>query len=409
MLSAAAEAAEVTSPIRIPLQTLAYPTTAAASFYKYGIYVSLGGATTPQLFEFDTGGEGFRAAFSPMSPWWGPNISDTGTDFDKQFDSGERYIGRVVKTSFALFGLPGQSSAPLFSSSGSDYKVGRTSEIKNNGTKVWPDAGGTPPVQTYFYGDFGLALKKGSDGIDNLFAQLTYGGSANPGYIASLGPYGSMGGSSLQLGLSNADLSNPATRWFSMQGTDPSKPFEHSGLPTFSAELLLSDLGLSDLGLSGLGQVPLNLSGLGVNLDTGTPGVTLHYNRSQDGSKLAGFSELDVHQDPIALLPGVDLELSAIDTSSQTETLLDLLTGGTYGLNKVLAFQRGDQDPTYINSGATLFQNANVIFDLQGQRVGFSPQAAVPGPSPWLLSLGGWAWARRLRGRCRRGGRSIDA
>ena len=398
-LAAPAHAAEVTRPILVPLETLAYPTDKPPTFYKYGIYVSLGGSATPQLFEFDTGGEGFRAAYSASVAWWGANVSDTGVDFDTTFDSGERYKGKVVKTGFSLFGLPSQGSPALFSTSGSDYKVGRTDLIKDNGTETWPNPGSPPPVQDYFYGDFGLALKKGADGIDNLFAQLTYGDKAEPGYIVSLGPYGSMSGSSLQLGLSHDDLHNAATRWFAMQGADPSKPFEHSGLPSFSAELLDSNLGLS-----GLSQTPLNLSSLGLNLDTGTPGVTLHYNRSQDGSALVPFSELDGKGDPISLLPGVNFNLTSVDTNTQTQTLLNLLTGDIYGLNKVFAFERSDHDPTYLNSGATLFQNSSVIFDLKGKRVGFAAYAAVPAPPPLLLSLGGWAWARRLRRRARSSG-----
>ena len=341
----AARAADVMAPVRIPLRTLAYPTSGKPTFYKYGLYVSLGGATTPQLFEFDTGGEGFHAAYSASAPWWGSSFTDTGVSFDKKFDSGEAYKGKVVKTGFALFGLPGQSSAPLFATTGSDYKVGAADDIKDKGSPVWPNAGNSPPVQNYFYGDFGLTLKKGADDIDNLFAQLTYGGSASPGYSVALGPYGSLGGSSLQLGLSSADLSNPGTRWFAMVGADPSKPFAHSGLPSFSAELLQATLNLSKPGIT-----PLQLSALGLNLDTGTPGVTLHYNLDQDGSSLAPFRELDASHDPIALLPGVDLNLSALDTSNQPQTLLNLLTGNTYGLNKVYAFPRGDKKATYLNS-----------------------------------------------------------
>ena len=127
----AARAADVMSPVQIPLQTLAYPTSSKPTFYKYGIYVSLGGATTPQLFEFDTGGEGFHAAYSASAPWWGSSVTDTGVSFDKTFDSGERYKGKVVKTGFALFGLPGQSSAPLFATTGSDFKVGAADDIKD--------------------------------------------------------------------------------------------------------------------------------------------------------------------------------------------------------------------------------------------------------------------------------------
>ena len=76
---------------------------------------------------------------------------------------------------------------------------------------------------------------------------MTYGGDAKPSCIVSLGPYGSVGGSSLQLGLSSADLSNPATTWFAMQGADANDTFAHSHLPSFSAELLVSNLNLSGL------------------------------------------------------------------------------------------------------------------------------------------------------------------
>jgi hypothetical protein len=171
-----------------------------------------------------------------------------------------------------------------------------------------------------------------------------------------------------------------------MQGADTINKFAHSHLPSFSAELLLSNLNLS-----GLANPPLSLSPLGLNLDTGTPGLTLHYNRDQDGAALAGFSELDAKNDPKALLPGVSVNLSASDSTSQLQTLVSLLTGDTYGLDKIYAFPRKHHDPTYNNSGATLFQNSNVIFDLKGERVGFSPRAEVPAPPPLLLSLGGWA------------------
>jgi hypothetical protein len=86
----ATQAADVTSPILVPLQTLAFASGSQPPFYKYGINVSLGGATTPQLFAFDTGGEGFHAAHHPSAAWWGPNVSDMGTCFNKRFDSGER-------------------------------------------------------------------------------------------------------------------------------------------------------------------------------------------------------------------------------------------------------------------------------------------------------------------------------
>lgn len=264
----AAQAAEVTSSIRVPLQTLAYSTGPQPPVYKYGIDASLGGATTPQLFVFDTGGEGFQAAHHPSAVWWGSNVSDTGTSFNEPFISQERDIGKVVQTGCWLLavGLPGQGSAPLFSSSTSDDKVGHANPIELRVTKVGPDASGSPPVQTTFYGDFGLTLKHGSEGIDNLFAQLTDGGNAKPVDFVSLGPYGSMGGSSLQLGLSEADLSNPATTWFAMQGADASNTFARSHLPSFSAELLLSNLNFS-----GLANPPFSLSPLGVNLDIDTP------------------------------------------------------------------------------------------------------------------------------------------
>jgi hypothetical protein len=46
----------------------------------------------------------------------------------------------------------------------------------------------------------------------------------------------------------------------------------------------------------------------------------LHDNRDHDGAALAVFSELDANNDPEALLPGVSVNLSASDSSSQLQT-----------------------------------------------------------------------------------------
>lgn len=390
-LAEPAAAPVVTSTYQIPLQTFAYPGGSSSGFYKYGINLALGGSSTPTLFEFDTGGDGFFAAYGPTAAWWGSTVTPTGGSFDKTFDSGYRYQGPTLSTSISFFGLGSTPGSAIFTTPAL-YTVGASERIRLNGADQWTAAAGSsaPPVDQNFFGDFGLTLKRGGDGIENLLAQLTYGGNVSAGYKVALGPYGSSGGAFLQLGLQSGDLSNPDTSWFPMQGLDTSRPFANSGRPSFSAELLSGNLNLSLHGNS------TSFNAIGLNLDSGTPGVTLHYN-ADDAGQLTPFSVLNNDNDPERLRERVMLGLQVVPSGAAlAQTLLNFETGDVYGLNKVLTFERGDGNPTYVNTGATLFQSYVVTYDLANQRIGLTPYG-VPAPTPLTAGLLSGALGLRLR------------
>lgn len=386
--------ATVTSTYRIPLQTFTYQPNSKSTYYKYGINLALGGSTSPAIFEFDTGGDGFFAAYSSGASWWGGNTGPTGISFSKSFDSGYTYTGLTVPTTVSFFGLPGSGSAPIFSSS-STFTVGQASSILNNGQTAWPSSTTSAPVESNFFGDFGLTLKQGDDGIENILAQLSYGGSAKAGYVVALGPYGSSSGAYLQLGLAESDLNNSATAWFDMQGKDQSKPFANSNLPSFSAELIKADL---DLSLSGVPSA--SLRNRGINLDTGTPGLTIHY-KKDDRSLLEPFSQTD-GKDPLHLLPGVNVSLVASSSTLLQQQILSFVTGDNYGYDFVYTILRGDDKETYVNSGASLFQSYVVTYDLANQRVGLTPYPPAPAAPALAGALIGGGWGLRLRSLRRR-------
>ena len=168
-------AADVQTIATVSLETLPY-TESGVTYYKYGIYVGIGGGT-PQLFEFDTGGDGFYAAYSEGVPWWGAFSTGGSAHFSKTFGSGITYHGRSVEASVNLYNAVGGGLA--FSSGTTSFTIGQASHIEQGTSTLWPAPRpippGSGPVEAYFYGDFGLSLKKESSGIENILAQLSFG------------------------------------------------------------------------------------------------------------------------------------------------------------------------------------------------------------------------------------------
>lgn len=388
-------AAEVEQVYTIPLERFTYSSSEGTPYFKYGIWLSLGSAATPQVFEFDTGGEGFYAAYADGVSWWGSDVTVDSTDIDKNFDSGLRYTGKVAKTSVAFYGS--SSSAMIFQTNASDYKTGLTDHIvdTHTDTHLWPEQDQTPPVKDSFYGDFGMSLKKGDHGIENMLAQLTYGKGVTAGYIISLGANASQA-PSVQMGLSASDLTNPDTIWFRMTPGANGETFEHSDLPTFAAELIDADVTLAPQSGD-----PVTLSGLGLNLDTGaTP--TIHYQKnSADEAALTPLSLVE-NDELKALIQGLQLTITGTDVNGGSVTLDQFTTESDHGSNLVAEKPRGDNDPTYLNVGQLLFENYAVTYDLENGQIGFTPYT-VPEPGAAGLLLVGTAgtlaaW-RRLKSR----------
>lgn len=203
----------VTAPVQVPLHWRSIDGNTSGP-RKLGIYVTLGGGSTPKLFEFDTGGDGFYATYATgtASPWWGNAWTTTGETFQQSFDSGLVYTGTAATTTVQLFGSA-TATRPLLTAA--NAIVGQTTEIIDKklppaDEKVWPQPSGAtdrPPVEQAFYGDFGMAPKRGKAGIDQLAAQLLYG----PGVTAGFRVHASGENPWVQFGLSAADTAVVAT------------------------------------------------------------------------------------------------------------------------------------------------------------------------------------------------------
>lgn len=371
-------AQNITQTYTIPLETFAYPSPDSPTYYKYGIRVSIGDGASAKTFEFDTGGEGFYAAYSDHADWWGTGVTVTDEEFSKNFGSGIQYDGHTAYAGELHF--YGADSIPILTVSGA-YKVGHADHIYQNSSTLWsPTSPSTvPPIQEHFYGDFGLSLKKGAHGIENVFAQLSYGPGITAGYIVSTGTYGSPNGTaSVQIGLAADDLNNPDTIWFTMSGSSATEHFSGSGYATYSAELITASVQLSN-------GTDSYVFDLGLNLDTGnpTPGI-LYEAGSPDAEALLLFSNTGSSGEPISLLPGTTMLIQATSLSGSEDSILQFVTGTTYGKDFVYAESRSGGDYSYLNIGALLFQSYDVIYNLESGQIGLTSNAI---PEANTLSL----------------------
>lgn len=363
---------------------------------RYGIYLSLGGSNSPRVFEFDTGGEGLYAAYSADAEWWGPDVTTETTPINKNFGSGLEYTGTVAQTSLTFYDAVSKAQV-LATPTATPYSVGQSTNIVDTKTSTayWPPQvvaeTPSPPVYETFYGDFGLSLKKGDHGIENIFAQLTYGGSVTAGYTVSLG--GKDSPPSIQVGLKASDLTNPNTIWFTMP-EDGTKSSEAD--PTYYAAELIT----ATLSLSGSQGDPPPLSNIGLNLDTGngSPGI-LYKSGSKEEGDLQPVSNLYPDGSLESLESGLTLTLVATDANGVSVTLDQFVTGTDYGTNFVWEEARSDGGDTYMNIGQLLFEKYAVTYDLSTGRLGLTPYA-VPEPGTASLLLLGAAgalavWRRR--------------
>ena len=387
-------AQDVQQTYTIPLETFAYLDEASGStYYKYGINISLGGGEA-QTFEFDTGGEGFYAA-DVRDGWWGPDIVQTSDTFNKNFGSGISYSGTVAKaTGLAFFSAPG-STTPILNLSSNTFAVGQAKTITQDGSTLWSadtsHATSPAPVQDHFYGDFGLSLKKGDHGIENAFAQLSYGNGITGGYVVSTGTYGSPNGTGyVRGGLTQADLTNPNTIWFTMSGST-GEMFTGSNFHTFSAELIDAKVTLTGTDGSKHGFA------IGVNLDSGNPTPGLDY-KTADQDILAPFTTDG------RLSDNVVLQIDGVPLSSQDEQdILSFAANSLYGQNYVYEKERSDGGDTYLNIGTKIFQQYQITYDLQDGQIGLTPYT-VPEPATFRLAflglIGLLVWLHRSRCCC---------
>jgi len=350
----------INAPVTVQLQPVAMEKD-GNTFYKYGIWVSLGGSSVPQLFEFDTGGSGFYAAYASniTNNWWGNDITLTGKEVHNHYGSGIKYKGFDVITSLSLYD-PGSTTAKL--TTGQNINVGQSIEITRDDVLIWPNETDEAPVERVFYGDFGLSLapKSGNEeDVYNVFSQFSYGTGIVGAFIVSLSnPQENQGTSQVQIGATAEDLDSFPLKFTMNTNPDGS----------YSTELITATVTLSN------GSTTMDLS-LPINLDTGTPTPTFH-----EATDFIPEELLDSLTRTI--LAGTNLELY---TQDLLEIFYGLSAGNIYGLNQIDSKSGGDTN--YLNIGAPFFYEYDVLFDFENGVVGLRPSSVPEADSMGLLMI----------------------
>lgn len=354
----------VTNTIKVPLWTQNY-----GSYEKLGIWATLGGGTEPQLFEFDTGGDGFYAAYDKddksKSPWWGTNWSHAGPGTTNTYDSGNVYVADPAATTVAIYGSSSADSKLLETGT---VVAGQTHHIFQDYTnRVWP--GQEAPVDGAFYGDFGLSLKSSSSGIENVLAQMTYTNGVKGGFIVHVGAFASPTADPfLQIGLTHEDIESFPYR-FKM--TPGSELFPGSNYPTYSLQVIDTQMTLS-------GAPGTNTVTLGLTLDTGNPTPGLH---NQSDEVPAGYITNG------QLLSNLLMTLLSDDKEGVPVNFYSLFTGTNYGVNYV--YVQDSTNKSYLNVGMPLFYQYDVMFDFESGVLGLRPVPEISQATMMAMAIAG--------------------
>ena len=342
---------------------------------KLGIYASIGGGT-PQIFEFDTGGAGLYAACATndKSPWWGANFSTTGQNVTNTYDSGIRYEGAIVTAPVSFYA--DHHSAEALVTTADNLRVGQMTNIINtNGASYWTPQGeatnGVPPIDGVFYGDFGMSLAYANSGILNLVAQLSFTNGIAPGFrVRAYGnnPY-------LQIGLTATDTAGSSAFYFTMNtntNAPPGATFTNSGSLFYSEQVFNANMTISNATTN-------FTANLGITTDTGAS-TTIH---NADQGNIPSELYTTNSEGKGHLVAGADFQLYGTNTDS---TVVDFFQFTTTGNDVTVQDNKPGNDQFYLNSGIALFQQYDVIYNLQDGQIGF---AAVPEPRTWALVLSG--------------------
>lgn len=367
----------ITETINVPL----HHRTIESGEQKLGIYLSIGGGSTPQIFEFDTGGAGLYAAYATNtnSPWWGTGFTTTTNSVTNTYDSGIQYKGPIVEAAVSLF-ADHHGGTPLVTTPG-NLLVGQMTNIANtnSGEVLWTPDGvgpsGQPPIDGVFYGDFGMSLSYASKGIVNLIAQLSFSNGIIPGFrVRAHGdnPY-------LQIGLTAADTTSASAFYFGMNtntNAPPGATFTNSGSLFYSEQIFNANMTISNATTN-------FTANLGITTDTGAS-TTIH-NADLGEVPEALYTTNDSGKGH--LVGSANFMLSGTNTDNTVVEFFQFTTTGTSGDNPVAIQDNNPSNTTfYLNSGISLFQQYDVIYNLQDGQIGFEP---IPEPGTWaLLGLG---------------------
>lgn len=405
----------ITSPVVVPLHFTQLPGQSSdPPVYKLGIYVGIGAGSTPALFEFDTGGTGFYAAYSStpgVSPWWGTATPiNPSQQVTVLYDSGLQYVGNAAEAAVSLFGSSNATS-PLVTTR-STTQIGQMGQIQKvnpaDPTQVistlWDQNGSTtasPPINSRFYGDFGMNLAANpipnASGIVNLIAQLDYGPGVTAGYRIHADVRTKQAW--MQIGLTAADTQNPTAMYFSMNA-DTAAPAPAS-FPGTNLLYRSQQLFNANISISGDGQSPLFSTSVGMTPDTGAS-TTLHNTQNSLAPLPGQFSAFTdwSQQDLLGTLkPRLEFGLSGTTLANQSVSFFGFETSALVDQGQVMVQNNRPGNTTYyLNTGISLFYDYDLIYDVGNGVIGI---VAVPEPTSGVLlimaAVVGGAWLRMRR------------
>lgn len=392
---AATAQAQSFTPYKIPLYIF-NSSTSGGTEYKVGIRVKVdsvtNGTETPwRMYEFDTGGTGFFAF--PFS-----GTGNTAGDYAINYASGNSFLGNASNTTVTFEDMAGHPAYQITTNIGLITSASGSSASLNDWYHKLPHS---PPLETHFYGDFGMALS-GTQATVNpssnptLYAVIPQlSGTANTGFIIHLGhrpdpdgptgEYGELSRGWIQVGL-DANEQDPLAWENTVSMVNPSgTTFPNSNQPVYTE--ILSN---GTLHLEGVDPQPT-----GIVYDTGAPNTEVHPVGSTSPELAQEIADaVDTHGNSLLLVGNPKMD-------GHGSTILDYVIDSKPGKDKVgISDQNVIESPgLYVNTGITAFFDKEVAFNLEGGFIGFKQ---IPEPSALglfgisALALG-WMARRRQK------------
>jgi hypothetical protein len=312
----------------------------ATAGYKIGIKLTVStpqGSAPEQMYEFDTGGQGFWVLPTGSLPV--PHVADCPLQIT--YTSGLNYKAAPTLATIVF----SESASPQLAV---NAVVGLIGEA--GGPQVFP-------IFNQFWGDFGCALQG--------FANSTAGALSKPslltalaqlpppynsGFIVDVGPYPGTNATNIPPGQLIVGLTPE------LRGLFPNTMSMAPSTPYLSAASATPIGTFQENAVNGTLQVAGNTaSNIGVVFDTGAPGTMLHPGsavtfQAGPGDPLVLAPEPPAPYSLLNYLVGLDTGANSAQNSSQN--LLQISTG-------------------YINTGLTSFFQSQIMFDLEKGVIGF--------------------------------------
>ncbi len=376
--------ADISTPITVPL----WATPVSGGGTKLGIYVGIGTGATPALFEFDTGGPGFYAAYSPVagvSPWWGSDVNSlTSQPAGTTYDSGLQYSGNLATAAVTLYGSASASSALVTTPSnvifGQMSSIVQTTPSGGIVSTNWDSSGspsGQPPIDGAFYGDFGMSSMYATNTISNLVAQLNFINGVTAGFRVHVDLSGN---SWVQIGLTAADTESARAAYFDMNVDTAAGGAKtpNADLDYFSEQIFNANITLK----KGSGETLVSMD-VGMTPDTGATPALHNTQLSPDPlpTEYDSFIDWDGAGDKGELKNNVEFHLSGTTTDGETKDFFRFNTSETG-----VSVQNNHSNNTnyYLNTGLSFFEEYDVIYDWEGKKVGIE---AVPEASAVVMVI----------------------